>query len=73
MNPLKSKKAIWWSVGLFAVLIAVFFAAVIMPHSGEPYGSDAPDVRVPNMQNAPDRPGTHHLDLEVTDEEPKKE
>lgn len=73
MNPFQSKKAIWWAVGVLLVLLGVFLASVILPHSGKPYGSDAPDVSVPRMKNAPEQPGTHRLDLEVSDEESKKE
>lgn len=56
MNKFQSKKAIWWSVGLFLLVAGVFFSAVFLPNMGKPYGSDAPDVDLPSMRNVPDRP-----------------
>jgi hypothetical protein len=53
MNPFQSKKAIWWSVGVFLVVAGVFLAAIVLPTTAEPYGSDAPDVHVPAMKNVP--------------------
>lgn len=68
MKKFQSKKAIWWSVGVLVVIFGVFAAAVLLPSASKPYGSDAPDIHVPSMKNAPEKPGTHKLDLEVEDE-----
>lgn len=69
MSPFKSKKAILWSVGVFLMLAGVFLAAVVLPNSGKPYGSDGPDVDLPSMRNAPEHSGTHKLDLELEKED----
>jgi hypothetical protein len=65
MSPFQSKKAIWWSVGVFLVLIGVFVAAIVLPNAGQPYGSDGPDVDLPSMRNPPENPGTHKMDFDV--------
>lgn len=72
MNPFQSKKAIWWAVGVGILIAGIFAAAVILPLASKPYGADAPDISVPNMRNAPEQPGTHRLDLEVTEEKEEK-
>lgn len=64
MNKFQSKKAIWWSIGVFVLLAAMFAAAVFLPNMGKPYGSDAPDVNLPSMRNVPNRP----MELDVGDE-----
>lgn len=69
MNRFKSKKAIWWSVGVFLVLGGFFVAAVILPSAGPPYGSDSPNLDLPSMRNTPENPGTHKLDVEVQEED----
>jgi hypothetical protein len=71
MDSLKSKKAVWWGVGVLVLLAGVFAAAAFLPHTGKPYGSDAPDIQVPSMKNIPN-PDAHKLDLEVPAEEPKE-
>ncbi len=68
MKAFQSKKAIWWSVGIMALLVGVFVWAVVLPGAQEPYGSDAPDVQVPSMRNVPDQPGTPNLQLETSEE-----
>lgn len=73
MNPFQSKKAIWWAVGVGILIVGIFAAAVILPSASKPFGADAPDIHVPSMRNAPEQPGTHKLDLEVTDEKEKKD
>jgi hypothetical protein len=73
MNPLKSKKAIWWSVGLSVLLVGVFAYAVLVPNMVKPFGSDAPDIRVPNMRNVPEQPGALDLDVQGADEKAERE
>lgn len=68
MKKFQSTKAIWWSVGVLLVIVGVFAAAVFLPSAGKPYGSDAPDIHIPNMKNAPEQPGTHQLDVDVTED-----
>lgn len=70
MNPLKSKEAIWWSVGLSALLVGVFVYVLLAPNLVEPLGSDAPDVRVPSMRNVPQQPGALRLEVQEADETP---
>lgn len=67
MKPFKSKKAIWWAVGIGVLIVGTFAAAVFLPSTSKPYGADAPDIHVPSMKNVPS--GTHKLDLEVPKEE----
>lgn len=68
MQTFKSKKAVWWSVGVAAVLIGFFVAALLLPSTGGPPGGDAPDVRVPAMRNVPDSADSPNLELETKDE-----
>lgn len=65
MISFKSQKARWWAIGVFAVILGLFVAATVLPNAGEPYGSDAPDIRVPNMQNHENVP---NLQLNVSDD-----
>lgn len=53
MSPFQSKKAIWYSIGAAFIFLSVFLYAVFMPGLATPLGTDAPDVRVPNMRNVP--------------------
>lgn len=48
-----NKKSIFWLIGM-GVLIAGFLAfALIVPNRTPTPGSEAPELRVPNMQNVP--------------------
>jgi hypothetical protein len=74
MNPFQSKKSIWWGIGVSTLLLGVLVYAVFMPNIVQPYGSDAPDVRVPNMRNVPEQPGALRRgvqDLPERDDPPK--
>lgn len=73
MKPFQSKKAIWWAVAVGLIVAGIFAYAVLLPSAGEPYGTDAPDINVPSMRNAPEQSGTHKLDLEVPEEEQAKD
>lgn len=57
MKPFKSMKAIWLAVGGAVVLVGFFAYALFAPSLAEPFGGEgeAPEVRVPKMQNAPNR------------------
>lgn len=60
----QNKRSIFWLIGM-GVLIAGFLAfALIVPNRTEAPGTEAPDVRVPNMQNVPP-PNAPNLGLET--------
>lgn len=63
MNRFKSKKAVWWSVGLSCLLLGFFAYLLFVPHLVTPLGDDAPDMDVPSMRNVPENPGALHLDV----------
>ena len=59
-----NKKSIFWLIGM-GVLIAGFLAfALIAPNRAPAPGSEAPELRVPNMQNVPP-PHAPNLGLET--------
>ncbi|HEY6722521.1 MAG TPA: hypothetical protein VI197_00780 [Polyangiaceae bacterium] len=48
-----NKKSIFWLIGM-GVLITGFLAfALIVPNRAPAPGTEAPELRVPNMQNVP--------------------
>jgi hypothetical protein len=74
MKPFRSTKAIFLGVAGAVALFGFLGYAVLMPYLVAPYGNEAPGVRVPNIQNAPERsaPVTiERLDL-PEGESPKK-
>lgn len=59
-----NKKSIFWLIGM-GVLIAGFLAfALIVPNRTTTPGTEAPELRVPNMQNVPP-PHAPNLGLET--------
>lgn len=69
MNPMKSKRAIWWGIAMALVLGGVFVMSVLLPSQTKPAESSQPEVHVPAMRNVPDQSG-RRLDLEVPPEKP---
>src|SRR5690606_21519552 len=68
MNPLKSKKAIWWSIGFGALMLGVLAYTMFAPHVATPFDPGAPDVDVPSMRNTPDNPGALQIDVQDPEE-----
>lgn len=64
MNPMKSKRAIWWGVGLFLALSGLFAVSVLLPSRTNSAKDSGPDVHVPAMRNAPTS-SERRLELEV--------
>lgn len=59
-----NNKSIFWLIGM-AVLITGFLAfALIVPNRAPAPGSEAPELRVPNMQNVPP-PSAPNLGIET--------
>ncbi len=65
MRAFQSKKAIWWGVGMLALVFGVFMAAVFLPAASAPYGSDAPNIDLPSMSNVPPDHAPQAVDVDL--------
>lgn len=67
MNRFKSKKAIWWSLGLSCLVVGFLAYAIFAPHLATPLDGGDPAVDVPSMQNPPENSGALKLDVQDLD------
>jgi hypothetical protein len=64
MNPHRPKRAVLWMVGMFLLVGGFLAAAILVPHTVEPYGANTPAVELPRMVNVPS-PHTPKMEIDL--------